>query len=107
MRPERRRHDPACDVQRNRYGYVRQSRRGRGRDKKAATIPDHEKPTLLGVLLDVYALGKLIEAIVKPNPAPIKEHARDIIPDTDITDAEFIDVIDDGDSKALVKGGIR
>ncbi len=94
--PEPRHHN--CELQRHRLP-MRPSRRDGGRDKKAVTISDQEKLNLFDVLVGAYALGKVIEASVKPNPAPSSKSKEPVF--ENIIDAEFED-IKDMEIKALV-----
>ncbi len=82
--------------------WVRQAELNKAERK--AQREERKKAETAIAILGLSLLGKLLDAMKPNEPAksPIKEPDKDIIPDSDITDVEFVDVIEEPETKALV-----
>lgn len=82
--------------------WVRQAELNKAERK--AQREERKKAETAIAILGLSLLGKLLDAM-KPNEpvqSPSKEPDKTIIPDRDITDAEFVDVIEEPETTALV-----
>lgn len=72
------------------------------KQRRKAQKEERKQAEMAIALVSVAILDEIVKAITKPNEpvqSPSKEPDRNIIPDSDITDAEFRDIVDDGDTK--------